>query len=142
MICEHATYKDPTVFAAASENISSKLVELKAIKQTCPATLMFVVTSAYTHAVEDEFCFFDLPPEDRDQHQDCVWRSIRAVYGRRKGARRWQKLFHGLVTLEITKKAGFIVKVLERSPTLYYIEVADGALELQLITAMARTSRR
>lgn len=42
----------------------------------------------------------------------------------------WREFLHGHLTSEATREEGFIVKVFVQSPTLYYIEEADGVSEL------------
>lgn len=76
-------------------------------------TFLSDITSANTHVVEDELCFSEAPQGG----PYCVWRSIRVVYGRRKGARSSPDFLHGLVTSEATEKEGFTVKVFEQRPT-------------------------
>ena len=39
----------------------------------------FDVTSAYTHALEDELVFLEPPLKDIEEHGDCVWRSIKVI---------------------------------------------------------------
>ena len=87
-----ANTRDPTMFAAASGTAVGRVVEFKAVIQNY-STFTFDVTSAYTHAWEDELVFLEPPPEEIEEHGDCVWRSIRVIYGRRKGARSWQEHF-------------------------------------------------
>lgn len=60
VICEHATYKDRKMFAAASEHNLSRLVAFK-----YPAFLL-EVTPMYTRAVELELWFLETPPKDRE----------------------------------------------------------------------------
>ena len=82
---DFANTRDPTMFAAASDTAVGRVFEFKAVFQSYS---MFTVdvTSAYTHAWEDELVFLEPPPEEIEEHGDCVWRSIRVIYGRRKGA--------------------------------------------------------
>lgn len=69
---ESVTYSGPAVFvAAASDYGLSRLFELKAIKQRYPM-LIFVVTPAFAHAVEDELCFCEAPMEVREPHSGFV----------------------------------------------------------------------
>ena len=76
------TTRDPTMFAAASDTAVGRVVEFKAVVQNY-SMLTFDVTSAYTHAWEDELVFLEPPPEEIEEHGDFVWRSIRVIYGRR-----------------------------------------------------------
>ena len=79
-------------FAAASDTEVGRVVEFKAVIQNY-SMFTFDVTSACTHAWEDELVFLEPPPEEIEEHGDCVWRSVRVIYGRRKGARSWQEHF-------------------------------------------------
>ena len=91
----------------------------------------FDVTSAYTQAWEDELVFLELPPEETEERGDCVWRSIRVIYGRRKGARSWQEHFDSILTSEEARQRGFTVESHPKCTTLYYVREADGVIELQ-----------
>ena len=86
VVKDFANTRDPTMFAAASDTAVGRVVEFKAVIQNY-SMFTFDVTSAYTHAWEDELVFLEPPPEEIEEHGDCVWRSIRVIYGRRKGAR-------------------------------------------------------
>ena len=90
------------------------------------------MTSAFTHADEDELVFLEPPPEETEEHGDCLWQSVKVIYGRRKGARSWQDHFRSVVISEETRKAGFTVRLHDKCPTLFYIEEADGVLELHV----------
>ena len=72
------------------------------------------------------------PPEETEEHGDCLWQSVKVIYGRRKGARSWQDHFRSVVISEETRKAGFTVRLHDKCPTLFYIEEADGVLELHV----------
>ena len=87
-----ATTPDPTMFAAASDTAVGRVGEFKAVIQNY-SMFTIDVTSAFSHAWEDELVFLEPPPEEIEEHGDCVWRSIRVMYGRRKGARSWQEHF-------------------------------------------------
>ena len=84
VVKDFANTRDPTMFAAASDTAVGRVVEFKAVIQNY-SMFTFDVTSAYTHAWEDELVFLEPPPEEIEGHGDCVWRSIRVIYGRRKG---------------------------------------------------------
>ena len=112
VVKDFANTRDPTMFAAASD------------------TAVFDVTSAYTHAREDDLVFLELPPEEIEEHGDCVWRSIRVIYGRRKGARSWQEHFDSIIRGEEARQRGFTVE--SKCPTLYYVREADGVIELHV----------
>ena len=90
------------------------------------------MTSAYTHAWEDELVFLEPPPEEIEEHGDCVWRSIRVIYGRRKGARSWQEHFDSILKSEEARQRGFTVESPPKCPTLYYVREADGVIELHV----------
>ena len=64
------------LFAAASVTAVGRVVEYKAVLQN-NNMFTFDVTSAYTHAWEDGFVFLEPPPEEIEEHGDCVWRSLR-----------------------------------------------------------------
>ena len=76
MVKDFANTRDPTMFAAASDTALERVVEFKAVIQNY-SMFTFDVTSAYTHAWEDELVFLEPPPEVIEEHGDCVWRSIR-----------------------------------------------------------------
>ena len=85
VVKDFANTRDPTMFAAARDTAVGRVVEFKAAIQNY-SMFTFDVTSAYTHAWEDELVFLEPPPEEIEEHGDCVWKSIRVIYGRRKGA--------------------------------------------------------
>ena len=86
VVKDFANTRDPTMFAAASATAVGRVVEFKAVIQNY-SMFTFDVTSAHTHAWEDGLVFLEPPPEEIEEHGDCVWRLIRAIYGRRKGDR-------------------------------------------------------
>ena len=92
----------------------------------------FDVTSAYTHAWEDELVFLEPPQEEIEEHGDCLWRSVRVISGRRKGARSWQEHFDSVIRSEEARQRGFTVEAHPKCPTLYYIREADGLIELHV----------
>ena len=93
----------------------------------------FDVTSAYTHAWEDELVFLEPPRQEIKQHGDCVWRSIREIHGRRKGARSWQEHFDdSILRSEEARQRGLTVDSHPMCPTLYCVREADGLIELQV----------
>ena len=63
---------------------------------------------------------------------DCVWRSIRVIFGRRKGARSWQEHFDSILRSEDARQRGFTVESHPKCPTLYDVREADGVIELHL----------
>ena len=86
VVKDFANTRDPTMFAAASDTAVGRVVELRAVIQNY-SMFTFDVTSAYINAWEDELVFLEPPPEEIEEHGDCVWKSIRVIYVRRKGAR-------------------------------------------------------
>ena len=76
--------------------------------------------------------FLEPPPEEIEEHGDCVWRSIRVIYGRRKGARSWQEHFDSILRGEEARQRGFTVEAHPKCPTLYYVREADGVIELHV----------
>ena len=106
---DSANTRDPTMFAAASDTAVGRVVEFKAVIQNY-SMFTFDVTSAYTHAWEDELVFLEPPPEEIEEHGDCVWRSIRVIYGRRKGARSWQEHFDSILRSEEARQRGFTLQ--------------------------------
>ena len=123
--------RDPTMFAAASDTAVGRVVEFNAVIQN-HGMFTFDVTSAYTHAWEDELVFLEPPPEKIEERGDCVWRSIRVIYGRRKGARSWQEQFDSILRSEEARQRGFAVESHPKCPTLYFIREADGLIELHV----------
>ena len=61
---DFANTRDPTMFAAASDTAVGRVVEFKAVIQNY-SMFTFDVTSAYTHAWEDELVFLE-PVSGRD----------------------------------------------------------------------------
>ena len=131
VVKKFANTKDPTVFAEASDTAVGRVVEYKAVLQEY-SMFTFDVMSAYTHAWEDEFVFLELPQEEIEEHGDCLWRSVRVIYGRQKGARSWQEYFDSVIRSEETRQRGFTVDAHPKCPTLYYIREADGLIELHV----------
>ena len=131
VVKDFANTRDPTMFAAASDTAVGRVVEFKAVIQNY-SMFTFDVTSAYTHAWEDELVFLEPPPEEIEEHGDCVWRSIRVIYGRRKGARSWQEHFDSILRGEEARQRGFTVEAHPKCPTLHYVREADGVIELHV----------
>ena len=131
VVKDFANTRDPTMFAAGSDTAVGKVVEFKAVIQNY-SMFTFDATSAYTHAWEDELVFLEPPPEEIEEHGDCVWRSIRVIYGRRKGARSWQEHFDSILRGEEARQRGFTVEAHPKCPTLYYVREADGVIELHV----------
>ena len=71
------------MFAAAFDFSTSRLVDYKSVECDYP-TFVFDVTSAYTHAEEDELIFLKPPPEWIEEKGARLWRAKKIIYGRRK----------------------------------------------------------
>ena len=71
VVKDFANTRDPTMFAAASDTAVGRVVEFKAVLQNY-SMFTFDVTSAYTHDWEDELVFLEPPPEEIEEHGDCV----------------------------------------------------------------------
>ena len=108
-----------------------RVVEFKAVLQNY-SMFTFDVISAYTLAWEDELAFLEPPPEEIEERGDCVWRSIRVIHGRRKGARSWQEHFDSILRSEEARQRGFTVESHPKCPTLCNVRVADGVIELHV----------
>ena len=131
VVKDFANIRDPTMFAAASDTTVGRVVEFKAEIQNY-SMFTFDVTSAYTHAWEDELLFLEPPPEEIEEHGDCVWRSIGVIYGRHQDARSWQEHFDSILRSEEARMRGFTVESHPKCPTLYYVREADGVIELHV----------
>ena len=131
VVKDFANTRVPTMFAAASDTAVGGVVELKAVSQNY-STSTFDVTSAYTHAWEDELVFLEPPPEEIEEHGDCVWRWMRVICGRRKGARAWQEHFDSILRSEEARQRGFTVESHPKCPTLHNVREADGVIELHV----------
>ena len=59
---ESATYKDPTVFAAASDVDNASMLDLFAVKKGYPTTC-FDAVAAFSQAEEQELIFLEPPAE-------------------------------------------------------------------------------
>ena len=131
VVKDFANTRDPTMFAAASDTAVGRVVEFKAVIRNY-SMFTFDVTSACTHAWEDELVFLEPSPEEIEEHGDCVWRSIRVIYGGRKGARSWQEHFDSILRGEETRQRGFTVEAHPKCLTQYYVREADGVIELHV----------
>ena len=140
VVKDFANTRDPTMFAAASDTAIGRVVEFKAVIQN-HSMFTFDVTSAYTHAWEDETVFLEPPPEEIEEHGDCVWRSIRVIYGPRKGARSWQEHFDSILRNEEARQRGFIVESHPKCPTLCYVREADGVNFMRMTDTGAERRR-
>ena len=59
------------MFAAASDTAVGRVAENKAVLHNY-SMFSIDVTSAYTHAWEDELVFLEPPPEDIEEFGDCL----------------------------------------------------------------------
>ena len=110
VVKDFANTRDPTMFASASDTAVGRVLEFKAVLQNC-SMFTLDVTSAYTHDWEDELVFLEPVAKEIVEHGDCVWRSIRVIYGRRKGARSWQEHFDSILTSEEARHRGVTVEL-------------------------------
>ena len=69
----------------------------------------FDVTSAFTHAWEDELVFLEPPPEEIEEHG---------------GARSWQEHFDSILRGEEARQRGFTVEAHPKCPTLHCVREA------------------
>ena len=90
---EFATFKDPSVFAAASDVDNTSLIDLLAVKRG-HGIMCFDAVAAFGQAPETELIFIEAPEEHRAVvGQHVLWQSLKVREGRRKGARAWQDHF-------------------------------------------------
>ena len=68
VVNDFANTRDPTMFAAASDTAVGRAVEYKAVLPNY-SMFTFDVTSAYTHAWDDELVFLEPQPEEIEEHQ-------------------------------------------------------------------------
>ena len=71
--------------------------------------------------MQDELVFLEPPPEEIEEHGDCVWRS-----------RSWQEHFDSILRSEEARQRGFTVESHPKCPTLCYVREADGVIELHV----------
>ena len=89
---EFATFKDPSVFGAASDDNTS-LIDLLAVKSG-HGIMCFDAVAAFGQAPETELIFIEAPEEHRAVvGQHVLWQCFKVREGRRKGARAWQDYF-------------------------------------------------
>ena len=113
--------RDPTMFGAASDTAVGRVVEFKAVIQNY-SMFTFDVTSAHTHAWEDELVFF------WNRHQRRL-RNMVIVCG---GRSEWQEHFESVLRSEEPRQRGFTVESHPKCATLYYVRDADGVIELHV----------
>ena len=79
---EFATFKDPSVFAAASDVDNTSLIDLLAVKR-CHGIMCFDAVAAFGQAPETELIFIEAPEKHRAVvGQHVLWQCL-------KGERRW-----------------------------------------------------
>ena len=90
---EFATYKGPSVFAAASDVNNTSIIDMIVVKKGY-SVMCFDTVAAFSQAPEDELIFIEAPEEHRWKvGKDIVWQCLKVREGRRKGARAWQDHF-------------------------------------------------
>ena len=90
---EFATFKDPSVFAAASDVDNTSLTDLLAVKRG-HGIMCFDAVAAFGQAPETELILIEAPEEHRTVvGQHVLWQCLKMREGRRKGARTWQDHF-------------------------------------------------
>ena len=95
---EVATYKDPTVFAAASDVDDASMLDLFAVKKGY-STTCFDAAAAFSQAEEQELIFLEPPAEYLERiGRRVLWQCLRVREGRRNGARCWQEHFCSVLT--------------------------------------------
>ena len=116
---EFATYKDPSVLAAASDVDNPSRIDLLAVKM-----------GHRIMCYETELVFTEAPGEHRaiwGQHE--LWQCLKVREGRRKGARAWQD--HFIDTL-LSKDCPGSFKQSLKSPTIFYSSDFEAALDLHV----------
>ena len=123
VVKDFANTRDPTMFAATSDTAVGRVVEFKAVLENY-SMFTFDVTSAHTHAWEDELFFL------WKSHQRRL-RNVVIVCGG-QGARSWQEHFDSILRSEEARQRGFTVESDPKCPTLYHVRETDGVIELHL----------
>ena len=131
VVREFATDKDPDMFAATAGNEAVSIIDHAAVLKSWPI-VCFDVSSAYTHAAETELIFIEPPEEDKAKYPDMVWRPLRIINGRRKGARSWREHFVTLVTSSEAKLEGFDIEENQVSPGYFRVNSDRGLLVLHV----------
>ena len=126
---EFATFKDPSVFAAASDVDNTSLIDLLAVKRG-HGIMCFDAVAAFCQAPETELIFIEAPEEHRAVvGQHVLWQCLKVREGRRKGARAWQE--HFIETLLSQDCPGSFKQSL-KSPTIFYSSDFETALDLHV----------
>ena len=126
---EFATFKDPSMFAAASDVDNTCPIDLLAVKRG-QGIMCFDAVAAFCHAPETELIFIEAP----DEHgavvgQHVLWQCLKVREGGRKGARAWQD--HFIETLLSQDCPGSFKQSL-KSPTIFYSSDFEAALDLHV----------
>ena len=84
---EFATYKDPSVFAAASDVDNTSLIDLLAVKRG-HGIMCFGAVAAFGQDPETKLIFIEAPDEHRAiVGQHVLWQCLKVREGRRKTQR-------------------------------------------------------
>ena len=114
---EFVTYKDQSVFAAASDVANTSLIDLLAVKRG-HGFMCFDAVAAFGQALETELIFIEAF-EEHKVGQHVLWQCLTVMEGRRKQARAWQD--HIVDTL-LSKEC----------PTIIYSSEFEIALDLHV----------
>ena len=132
VVKDFANTRDPTMFAATSDAaVREEWSSSRRVIQKLQHVHVRCDVGAHT-CLGGRTCLSGTPPAEIEEHGDCVWRSIRVIYGRRKGARSWQEHFDSILRSEEARQRGFTVESHPKCPTLYYVREADGVIELHV----------
>ena len=124
-----ATYKDPSVFAAASDVDNTSLIDLLAVKRG-HGIMCFDAAAALGQVPETELIFIEAPEEHRAiVCQHVLRQCLKVRESRRKGARAWQD--HFIDTLLSPDCPGSFKQSL-KSPTNFYSSDFEAALDLHV----------
>ena len=114
-----ATFKDPSVFAGASDVDDTSLIDLLAVKRG-HGIMCCDAVAAFGQASETELIFIEAPEEHREVvGQHVLWQCLKVREGRRKGARDW--LDHFIETLLSQDCPGSFKQSL-KSPTIFLLK--------------------
>ena len=90
---ELATYKGPSVFAAASDVDNTSLIDVLAFKRG-HSIMCFDAVAAFGQAPETQLVFIEAPEEHKmNAGEQVLWQCLNVREGRREGARAWQDHF-------------------------------------------------
>ena len=87
---EFAAFKDPSVFASATDVDNTPLIDLSAVKRSHSIMCLDAV-AAFGQAPETELIFIEAPAEHRaNVGRHVLWQCLNVREGRWKGERAWQ----------------------------------------------------